>query len=593
MHRFSRGLCSPTRASGATLKRGIVSPAAAPVPGSYEELVWNFYHPKVDWNGQVWTPGVYPCKSFPQIAAKADFGIAVSGGGLRAAALGLGWLRGLNSDGLVTHARYISVNSGGSWITEPLLWAAVLNGNSKVNSSMTMAEVDAVYRKEIAEAARDKLPGALTVNFGGEVVSNLVKNIGTKLTKTVWSPAVEKLFKAAVGESYEKFNDYLSVKDGNAASSRLPFLIVNSSIVGVDGDGNDGAVSVAPFEFTPTYCGAPVDPTTINPKSFATRGGFVHRSVFSRDYSSEDKAVTADTATGSVVVRTADAIVKSTDTVKLSEISSVSSSAVVEGFYEKYKYEILAELGQTILDGNFRMQKHYWAYNEAAGNNLMGGQVTFADGGAADNTAILALLRRGVKNIVALCAVKEDIQQAPRESDGNYNMRILNGLYDYMGLFGAVTKKPENITYFEAYNKQRAVFKEEKWSELLQAICSLRAQGKPLVHTLRNLEVHANPLCGVPAGTVNITFVFNGVSTEYKGKEFWNALKARDFRNARASVNLGGLFEPYPVAKDFPLIATDVLQYSRELVDELAGIAEWSIKKGEVADQLDVSAFKK
>jgi hypothetical protein len=52
-------------------------------------------------------------------------------------------------------------------------------------------------------------------------------------------------------------------------------------------------------------------------------------------------------------------------------------------------------------------------------------------------------------------------------------------------------------------------------------------------------------------------------------------------------------FEPYPVAKDFPLIATDVLQYSRELVDELAGIAEWSIKKGEVADQLDVSAFKK
>jgi hypothetical protein len=48
----------------------------------------------------------------PALQAKANFGIGVSGGGLRAAFLDLGWLRGMHMLGLLNKARYLGGASG-------------------------------------------------------------------------------------------------------------------------------------------------------------------------------------------------------------------------------------------------------------------------------------------------------------------------------------------------------------------------------------------------------------------------------------------------------------------------------------------------
>lgn len=54
--------------------------------------------------------------SMPSITSRPRLAIAVSGGGMRAATVGLGMLRGLHSLGVTDGARYVSSNSGGSWL---------------------------------------------------------------------------------------------------------------------------------------------------------------------------------------------------------------------------------------------------------------------------------------------------------------------------------------------------------------------------------------------------------------------------------------------------------------------------------------------
>jgi hypothetical protein len=54
--------------------------------------------------------------SIPILLRKPSFGIAISGGGMRAATTGLGHLKALYLLGVVGSAQYITSNSGGSWL---------------------------------------------------------------------------------------------------------------------------------------------------------------------------------------------------------------------------------------------------------------------------------------------------------------------------------------------------------------------------------------------------------------------------------------------------------------------------------------------
>jgi hypothetical protein len=58
----------------------------------------------------------------PGLDERASFGIAFSGGATRSAPATLGQLRALHQLGWLQRARYISSNSGGSWVTVPYTW---------------------------------------------------------------------------------------------------------------------------------------------------------------------------------------------------------------------------------------------------------------------------------------------------------------------------------------------------------------------------------------------------------------------------------------------------------------------------------------
>jgi len=67
----------------------------------------------------------------PWLANRASFGVAFSGGGTRSATATLGELRALNDLGWLDRARYISSNSGGTWITLPYTYLPLTIGDDR------------------------------------------------------------------------------------------------------------------------------------------------------------------------------------------------------------------------------------------------------------------------------------------------------------------------------------------------------------------------------------------------------------------------------------------------------------------------------
>jgi len=65
---------------------------------------------------------------FPEVerlSEKADIGIALPGGGMRAAVLAFGWLQVFHELGLLDKVKYISSVSGGGWTSTPMVNSSI------------------------------------------------------------------------------------------------------------------------------------------------------------------------------------------------------------------------------------------------------------------------------------------------------------------------------------------------------------------------------------------------------------------------------------------------------------------------------------
>jgi hypothetical protein len=133
-----------------------------------------------------------------------------------------------------------------------------------------------------------------------------------------------------------------------------------------------------------------------------------------------------------------------------------------------------------------------------------------------------------------------------------------------------VTDNIKPISNSDSYNRARQVFHPEHWDELMKVMREKRARGEALVHTFENLEVLPNERCGVVGNyRVNITFLFNGRSTNYTGVD-WKSLEPSAWSWMGKYLNPMSLFSPHHLGPDFPIIPTEILYYSEELVNELA-----------------------
>jgi len=374
---------------------------------------------------------------------KADVGVSLSGGGVRAAVVAVGWLQVLHELKVLHKVKYVSSISGGSWTSAPMS-----NCESDMDAFLAKIvppeECSIQKMNEFATATNSHVKALTEVQFSSQLVGNYLRKIPQSIATTVkhylgfkqtpdedfWAHTVGKCFFQCHGIDHTS---------GLLHRPNIPYPIVNGSIIV---GGKRGAI---PVEFTPLYHGTPVshddiDAVYVEPKGFKA---IIEKSTVSLTPS------TNPLQGSTVTVKVIDDVQPLT----CNEISGISSAAIAEmlGGMSNVAYDLL----------NF--PEHQYFTN---------GVKKFNDGGTTDCTGTLALIRRSVTKIIA-CLACNDAITSPTITDANASC------YGTLaGLFGTQKSSSEiDRVSNEDYNKFRQVFEREKWDELIAALKEKDLQG--------------------------------------------------------------------------------------------------------------------
>jgi hypothetical protein len=286
--------------------------------------------------------------------------------------------------------------------------------------------------------------------------------------------------------------------------------------------------------------------------------GFIEPFAFNCNYK-DDRTVDVQSVPGSLLMKRIDPVDRTL--VRMSDVSGISSSAVVQGFYEAFVKNVqnIPLLGSSItkiVDNDVAPTFQYWAPKRVKEDLVLSGDsYAFCDGGAFDNTCAISLLRRGVKNI-AICYTNNIDPISDSKA-------VANNMYDIQALFGkaAPTDALSGVD-IKNYNNMRKVFNPADWDKIITDLKGKRAQGDTDgVLFYPGMTVLDNPKCGIKAYKPNILFVFNNVAA------------------TAASPPLTDLFKPKSVDSDFPYIPVTFMSYDSALVDKLSTFSCENLKK--------------
>jgi hypothetical protein len=577
--------------------------------------------------------------SIPIIQSKPLLGLAFSGGGFRAATLGLGYLRALHLLNISKSAKYLTSNSGGSWLAATFSFQQQVDLDtylgpfippSQLNlSSIQQANSTAGSFAGVIANAGILVPGA--VGAVKDVVDNFAP--GQQEGVGAWSKAVGQAFLQPYGLNADAStftaNDtaapvhqqalqqispgtaevytYHPGPQGNISEER-PFPVMLGSILM-----QNTSLGFYPVEFTPLYVGCP---SFFNNTDPPLGGGFVDPQGFNSPPPDPKPSIPAPIlqAFASTAARvtgldngtlTTNETVNSTTPrarqlmqleplpttskpdflVPLKMVMGISSSFITNMF--KPTRTITRELtGTEVLT--------YWNQITFTGKRL-----AFGDGGSADNTAITPLLRRRVTRIISTIAASQNISASPNASDwAGYQ-------WDVAGLFGACP--PTHPAYdqdgtivgtpVDLFNRKLQVFPTAGYQALFAALQNSTAAGGPTYH-LAEYQVLTNAYQAVFGGwQVEVLWVVNQEATN------WEAALPADTRSAlnnargQSQQQQGGVVGVVNTVKDaanfalsqlgadtntrglenFPFIDTGKADYTPELTALLNQLASWQM----------------
>eukprot|EP00300_Choanocystis_sp_HF-7_P042525 c9269_g1_i1.p1 GENE.c9269_g1_i1~~c9269_g1_i1.p1 ORF type:complete len:650 (-),score=151.20 c9269_g1_i1:140-2089(-) len=477
--------------------------------------------------------------------AKPDFGIAVSGGSMRAICCGMGWFRALEMLGVPTKARYISSNSGGSFVNAAYSFQQKFQVEQFLGlyvppeqcdlSRMDKYKYDCVFgnilhhmhhvvRRFVKAVLRGRFKGAIA-----EVLcSSLLHPLNLADIRGIMSLTTsDKMLNAGA-------MPYVVPQD-------RPFPIINCSILLP----ND-PMRFHPFEFTPMYCGS------VAKREYDGRviGGCLmepmgFNSPKPLDLVEDDEDGFVSCATHNLV--------------SLQEMVGASASFV----------SVALQQLKVLDDLPFSNDYNYWCSPDDDERTL-----AFSDGGGFDNIAILPLLRRRVSKILCLVAAAENNHMTP-DDDHDFNM------LDVATLFGAARPDLELFAVRgDDLNKRCQVFPTEAYKDLLASLATCQLRGRPLVHTAK-LRVLDNEYCGVTGGwEVSVMFLFNGPCQAWEDrlpKETKGAL-LHD-RTSRGVRCMEDYCSPGKIVSlnDFPCVPTSEYQYSPRMIGMLSNQCCWTL----------------
>jgi hypothetical protein len=404
------------------------------------------------------------------LKSRKNLGISMSGGGMRAATCALGWLRALNTLGVLNKARYISCNSGGSWVNLPLSAKDILEKKEKgidisfeeyLGKYVEPSEIE-LNPKELGKS------GEILAEAGSKIDLKIIRAaIGVENTRfTQWVARIDRAFV----QPYDISNlDDFYLGLGNAmlwnevtpsnrlTDKRFPFTICAGTAYPLPIEGKDR--KYVPFEFTPLYCGIPFNPkiyTDLYRTSFPVDGGFVQSLAFNSVVTNASTP-RADVTDGSYIAD----LPLPPKVVKVAEISGISSAAPAFNKEAGPTGIISSILGRASEDLSESSQYDFWSPTSGGKSQKLG----FIDGALYDNSGVIALLRRGCDTVICCVAVDSDIN----ERDG-----VENNWYDFANLFGVAKQKNIADDVFKTYNRANKVFenseKNQQWNKLITAL---------------------------------------------------------------------------------------------------------------------------
>ncbi len=543
---------------------------------------------------------LYPEQQAGVLPKPPSTGVCFSGGGNRALTAAAGQLRGLCLSGLIADAGYISCVSGGSWAATVFTYYctgaandAELLGPETPPDRITTANLGQIQKNSLAHAATEKFVHRL-VWESVEAALHIVP------VDEIWIRAVGKTFLERFGlfggkPAYFSLDEttvdeirsrnpslsdatFVTVRDRTGDAKR-PYLVINSSLIW-PGAGVDNLVH---FEYSPLYVGSQkrlvlFDPPNNQQGSTVTVGGgfiepFAHGSNAPSVWPPSSGAGCAPLG-GSIGCA---AVQPPAQPFSLAFASGTSSAAygqvdaILAGIPQLRKY----------LD-QLPPREQYWPVPPASSpTGPQAGMFTFGDGGSLENYGLIALLLRGVKNIVVFINASRKLSldydpsdpatNPPRGSDMDGGLPPLFGVQP--------THRIEPAT------PNNQVFATAAFTTVVKALQSAKAAGHgssgpwgPAIAATA-LELVHNPWWGLKGGgTVNICWVYLDRASD------WEAALQPEVAKLVADGNSGQPGRKVPF-QGFPNYRTafengwsDLIQLSVPEVNLLADFTCWLVK---------------
>jgi hypothetical protein len=410
---------------------------------------------------------IYPENEIDDFNDKLNIGIAIPGGGNRACTYTLGCLRGLQIIGIFDKVKYISSNSGSTWIMA-LLYNTNININDFIGkyinpNKLTLEDLDYIKETYFTDNLHSKnIPQSLIINFLKNKIYNPNNN-------DFWNETISEIYLkkykldglntlSCISTNEDKLKKYWS--DYIVLNKSAPFNIINASCYF---DENN----IVPIEFTPIYYGFP---TNIKTNDVTIFSNYIEPVGFG------SISAIHNNNTNSIQINKPDNVLSIGETISY---SSNAPAAFVLNHINTIIYNFL-NLPSITLNSSL---------------------VKICDGLYTDNTGILALLRRNVKTIIYCKNNNDKLQEISTD--------VKNANFDLAALFGVATSTTG--TYFgqpiKDYNKIRQVFDVNSWNMFINIIKNNNISNKPLVFKM-DLDVLQNNLCGVKGGyTVRLIFI--------------------------------------------------------------------------------------
>ncbi len=458
-------------------------------------------------------------------------GICFSGGGSRALSAAMGQLRGLAASGQLAQYGWMSTVSGGTWAGTIWNWA---------EASISDETLLGPY---VAD------PGALRWDSGGPGVNlglldpHAIGSAATRVGVTellnqalallgegvsiseVWPRAIGALILEpfGLGDSPQRYftwtpwwlqnavlryNPKLAASDFVTTRPNRPYLITNSTLFypptppvlggGVAGAHRHAAVAAAwetgyEVESTPIGVGIPPAfpnagaPSPGNPGSADLGGGWI------------DSFAMGSVAPSKIGADRRFKVPTPANRFRLSDLAGLSSLA--------YAYDVIAEahrLGIHALDDLIPTVQYWPVFRASAQPRNAARPYLFGDGGNLENQGIMPLLRRSLKKILAFVNTETQLSVY-----GPKNEVIVDS--DLPPLFGLEWSAAQGqyvpISPSSPFRFNQ-VFDRATFDDLRAQLWSGASSGNVAKAVQKNVTVLPNPHYGVPAGTVDLTWVY-------------------------------------------------------------------------------------